>query len=100
MRKSWWIRKSNAQSGLSAASTAGALMMPWMPSAARTANQPTITGPKICPITPVPCLCMTNRPIRMTMVTGTTTGASDGASTLRPSIALSTEIAGVMAPSP
>ncbi len=34
------------------------------------------------------------------MVSGTTAGASDGASTFRPSIALSTEIAGVMAPSP
>ena len=34
------------------------------------------------------------------MVNGTTIGVSEGASTLRPSIALSTEIAGVMAPSP
>jgi hypothetical protein len=33
-------------------------------------------------------------------VSGTTAGASDGASTFRPSMALSTEIAGVMAPSP
>jgi regulator of sigma E protease len=39
-------------------------------------------------------------PIRMAMVTGTTAGASEGASTLRPSMALSTEIAGVIAPSP
>ena len=36
----------------------------------------------------------------MTTVSGTTAGASDGASTFRPSMALSTEIAGVMAPSP
>ncbi len=49
---------------------------------------------------PVPRRCMANRPIRMTMVSGSTAGASEGASTLRPSIALSTEIAGVMAPSP
>jgi hypothetical protein len=33
-------------------------------------------------------------------VSGTTAGASDGASTFRPSRALSTEMAGVMAPSP
>jgi hypothetical protein len=36
----------------------------------------------------------------MTMVIGTTAGASDGASTFNPSMALSTEMAGVMAPSP
>ncbi len=34
------------------------------------------------------------------MVTGTTIGASEGASTLRPSMALSTDIPGVIAPSP
>ena len=34
------------------------------------------------------------------MVSGTTTGVSEGASTFKPSIALSTEIAGVIAPSP
>ena len=34
------------------------------------------------------------------MVMGTTIGASWGASTLRPSTALSTEIAGVITPSP
>ena len=74
--------------------------MPWMPSAARTANHPTITGPNIRPMNCVPCLCMTNSPIRITTVAGTTAGASDGASTFKPSMALSTEIAGVIAPSP
>ena len=34
------------------------------------------------------------------MVMGTTIGASEGASILRPSTALSTEIAGVITPSP
>ena len=34
------------------------------------------------------------------MVIGTTAGASAGASTFSPSMALSTEIAGVIAPSP
>ena len=74
--------------------------MPWMPSRASTANHTSMTGPKICPITPVPCFCITKTPTRMAMVMGTTAGASHGASTFRPSIALSTEIAGVMAPSP
>ena len=74
--------------------------MPWMPSAASTANQPTMTGPNIRPMNWVPCRCIMNSPIRITTVSGTTTGASDGASTFSPSMALSTEIAGVMAPSP
>ena len=78
----------------------GALKMPWMPSAAITANHPNITGPKIRPMKLVPFFCMTNRPTRMTTVSGMTAGASDGASTFSPSIAESTEIAGVIAPSP
>ena len=36
----------------------------------------------------------------MTHVIGMTAGASDGRATVSPSIALSTEIAGVIAPSP
>ena len=59
-----------------------------------------MTGPKILPMKPAPFFCIRNSPIRMTTVSGTTAGASDGASTFRPSIALSTEIAGVIAPSP
>ena len=49
---------------------------------------PSMTGPKILPMKPVPCFCITNSPIRMTMVSGTTAGASEGASTFKPSIAL------------
>ncbi|BBO12422.1 hypothetical protein TM102_38920 [Bradyrhizobium sp. TM102] len=71
-----------------------------MPSAASTTNQASITGPKMRPMKPVPCFCIMNRPIRMATVTGTTAGASEGASTLRPSMAESTEMAGVIAPSP
>ena len=48
----------------------------------------------------VPCFWMMNSPIRITTVIGTTAGASDGASTFKPSMALSTEIAGVITPSP
>src|SRR5216683_7737707 len=65
--------------------------MPWMPSAARTTNQASITGPKIRPMKPAPCFCMMNRPTRMTIVIGTTAGASDGSSTFSPSIALRSE---------
>ncbi len=63
-------------------------------------NQPSITGPKIEPMKPVPCFCTMNKPIRITSVIGTTTCASCGASSFSPSTALRTEIAGVMTPSP
>ena len=63
-------------------------------------NHPSMTGPKIRPMKLVPCFCITNSPTRMAMVSGTTAGASEGASTFNPSIALKTEIAGVIAPSP
>ena len=71
-----------------------------MPSKAITTNQASITGPKILPMKPAPFFWTMKSPIRMTIVNGTTAGASDGASTFKPSIALKTEIAGVMAPSP
>jgi hypothetical protein len=63
-------------------------------------NQPSIIGPKIPPMKPVPLRWTRNSAIRIASVSGTTTGANPGASTLRPSTALSTEIAGVIAPSP
>ena len=65
-----------------------------------TRNHTSITGPNTRPITATPLRCTMNRPIRITMVSGTTKGVSTGASTFRPSIAESTEIAGVIAPSP
>ena len=74
--------------------------MPWMPSTPIAKNQPSITGPKILPMKPAPLLWIANKPIRITTVSGTTSGDSDGASTFSPSTALNTEIAGVMAPSP
>ena len=57
-------------------------------------------GPKMPPMKAAPFFWTTNSPSRMTTVSGTTTGARTGASTFRPSRALRTEIAGVMAPSP
>ena len=74
--------------------------MPWMPSAAIARNQPSMIGPKIPPMKAAPFFWTANRASRMTTVSGTTTGARTGASTFRPSRALRTEIAGVMAPSP
>ena len=59
-----------------------------------------MTGPKMAPTKPVPRRCTRNSPTRIVTVIGTTTGSSWGASSFKPSTALSTEIAGVITPSP
>ena len=63
-------------------------------------NHSSITGPKMFPINPVPLRWTRNNPIKIRMLKGTTIGASCGESTFSPSTALSTEMAGVMTPSP
>ena len=65
-----------------------------------TRNQTTITGPNSRPIRWVPWCWMANRPTRMTSVTGRMNDAKPGAASFSPSIAESTDIAGVMTPSP
>ena len=65
-----------------------------------TMNQSPMIGPNSRPTKPVPLRWMANSPIRIATVSGTTTLSRCGAYIFRPSIALSTEIAGVMAPSP
>ena len=57
-------------------------------------------GPKMRPMDPVPKRCARNSTISTPTVMGSTKGVSAGSSTLRPSTAESTEMAGVMAPSP
>ena len=70
-----------------------------MPSAARTANHTSVSGPKIAPMAAVPWRCTANSKIRITTVIGMTKSWRAGAASCRPSTALSTEIAGViMAP--
>jgi hypothetical protein len=59
-----------------------------------------VTGPKNLPMPPVPKRCTANSPVSTTSVIGITTWCSCGAATSRPSTAESTEIAGVMTPSP
>ncbi len=63
-------------------------------------NHSSITGPKMLAINAVPFRWTRNSPTRIARLIGTTIGASRGASSFRPSIALNTEIAGVMTPSP
>ena len=65
-----------------------------------TANHTIITGPKKAPTRAVPNFCTMNSPISTITVSGTTNGPNTGVATSRPSTALSTEIAGVIMPSP
>ncbi len=70
------------------------------PSRASTANQMSMMGPKTRPIPPVPRFWMRNRAARMTTAISITQGRSAVVATPMPSTALSTEMAGVIMPSP
>ena len=59
-----------------------------------------MTGPNSRPTAPVPKRWMANSTVRIASAIGTTSESSDGATTSRPSTADSTEIAGVIMPSP
>ena len=80
--------------------TIGFATMCGMPSSAMVRNQRIMIGPKTVPRPPVPRCCMTNSAIRMTTVIGTTKGSNTCVATPSPSTALSTEMAGVIMPSP
>ena len=70
------------------------------PSTASTANQTSITGPNGLPTAPVPLLWTEKTPMRITTAMGITRSPMPGSATSRPSTADSTEMAGVMIPSP
>ncbi len=63
-------------------------------------NQTPITGPKSRPTRPVPNRWIANRPTSTTSVIGTTTESRLGDAISSPSTAESTEMAGVIIPSP
>ena len=65
-------RKPSASRGSSAARTRGCSATCQRPASASTANQSSITGPKILPTTRVPFFCTANSPTRISMVTGIT----------------------------
>ena len=65
-----------------------------------TTNQTSMTGPKALPMRAVPCGWIANKASRIAAAAGSTTVCSDGAICSMPSSADSTEIAGVIAPSP
>jgi hypothetical protein len=70
------------------------------PSTAITANHTTVTGPKKPPTRLVPRRWIANSTISTTTVSGITKGSKSGVAVFSPSIALNTEIAGVITPSP
>ena len=64
------------------------------------ANHTTMTGPKTLPTASVPRRCTANKPTRITQANGTTRSSNADEATSNPSTALTTEMAGVMSPSP
>ncbi len=70
------------------------------PAMASTPNHSAMTGPNARPTTPVPKRWIANRATMMTRVAGTTTLSKPSSMTFRPSTADSTEMAGVIIPSP
>ncbi len=64
------------------------------------ANQTVVTGPNTAPIRAVPRCWTENRTTMIVRLIHSTHGARAGVATAKPSMAPSTEIAGVMIPSP
>lgn len=96
----WPVRNRAAYQGERALRIAGFCTMPRTPKAPIAVNHRAITGPNSRPTAPVPSRCSRNRQTMMAAVIGSTRCASDGDATLTPSIADSTEIAGVIMLSP
>ena len=93
-------KKRTAWCGLSAHMTCGYSTTCTSPRTASTPNHSTVIGPKKRPTLPVPKRCTKKSPVSTSKVIGSTKRCSEGAATSRPSTADSTEIAGVMTPSP
>ena len=83
-----------------AARMRGARAISARPSAAMVPNHTSVMGPNALPTFDVPKRCTMNSRSRIATVTATTDFSIAGATTLSPSTAPSTEMAGVMMPSP
>ena len=90
----------SAYVGDSAFRISGWAAMPATPHAPIATNQATMIGPNSRPTTAVPCRWTQNSPTMMTTVIGTTHCSKSGSTTSMPSMADSTEIAGVIMLSP
>ena len=80
--------------------TWGASLMCQAPNPPMTRNQTSIVGPKMPPMALVPLNWKAKRPTRITAEMKGTLWAKLGSKVFKPSTAPSTEIAGVMMPSP
>jgi hypothetical protein len=98
--KPWRRKKSTAYHGLMARNTEGSRRMPPTPSAPRHTNQTAVTGPNTAATPAVPRRWKKNSPRMIRKAIGTTRCSSAGVAMLSPSTAPSTEMAGVMMPSP
>ena len=96
----WPARKPSAYVGDSASRITGWAAMPLMPSTPSTVNQTAMTGPNTRPTALVPSRWAMNRATMIATVAGMTRPDTDGAATLTPSTADSTEMAGVIMLSP
>jgi hypothetical protein len=95
-----FTKNATPYAGFTALRMAGCCAMPHTPNDAMPRNQATQTGPNRAPMRAVPCRCSENSVPMTSRVNGTIQCASAGAATSRPSTAESTEIAGVITPSP
>ena len=89
-----------AWTGFTASSTEGSCSTERAPSTPSTVNHRIITGPNTLPMWPVPKRCTAKMKTRTTVVSGAIQLSRAGLWTDRPSIADSTEIEGVITPSP
>ena len=89
-----------AYHGDRARSTSGCSSTCGTPRAAIVTNQTNMIGPNALPTRSVPNRCAEKSTSNSTIVTGTMKRSSPGAMTITPSTAPSTEMAGVMIPSP
>ena len=81
-------------------STSGPCQTFQAPMSAMLTNQSSMTGPKTAPRLAVPRFWIAKSATRMPTVSGTTAGFMAGVTTMSPSMAPSTLMAGVMTPSP
>ncbi|MNG19660.1 hypothetical protein D3C84_1038440 [compost metagenome] len=96
----WTTKKRTAQAGFTACNTSGCCRMPYTPRAPSTRNQVTMIGPNRMPIRAVPWRWIRNSPTSTTSDKGTTQWSIPSNARPRPSIAESTEMAGVIMLSP
>ncbi|MNI57323.1 hypothetical protein D3C73_1123780 [compost metagenome] len=93
-------KKRTPHAGFIACNTSGCWMIPWTPNAPSTTNQVTMIGPNRMPMRAVPWRWIRNNATSTISDSGTTQWSMPSNASPRPSMADSTEIAGVIMLSP